>query len=85
MTSNPDAPPPPATVVKTVNNGPLQIKGAFRVVDHSGAAYDFDGRRTAFLCRCGHSKNKPICDGTHAKVGFTTDDQAPAAAEDNQN
>ncbi|MFC5993862.1 CDGSH iron-sulfur domain-containing protein [Pseudonocardia hispaniensis] len=73
------------TVIKTVNNGPLRIKGAFRVVDHDGTTYDLDGRRTASLCRCGHSSNKPFCDGTHNKVGFTTDDQKPASPEDDQN
>lgn len=29
-----------------------------------------DGKKIAALCRCGHSENKPHCDGTHAKIGF---------------
>jgi CDGSH-type Zn-finger protein len=28
------------------------------------------------LCRCGHSQNKPFCDGTHARVGFQSEVEA---------
>jgi CDGSH-type Zn-finger protein len=33
-------------------------------------AKDFEAGEEYDLCRCGHSKNKPFCDGTHAKVRF---------------
>ncbi|WP_305093664.1 CDGSH iron-sulfur domain-containing protein [Prescottella sp. R16] len=62
--------------VTTVDNGPLQIKGPVRVVDHGGAVYELSGGKTVFLCRCGASRSKPFCDGTHAKVGFTATERA---------
>lgn len=50
----------------TVNdNGSLKIQGDFEIVDKSGAAYDLGGRDVVSLCRCGNSKNKPFCDGSH--------------------
>jgi CDGSH-type Zn-finger protein len=29
-----------------------------------------DGKVVTALCRCGHSKNKPYCDGSHRTSGF---------------
>jgi CDGSH-type Zn-finger protein len=29
-----------------------------------------DGKVVADLCRCGHSATKPLCDGSHRRVGF---------------
>jgi len=39
-------------------------------VDVEGKPFDLAGRTTIGLCRCGHSENKPFCDGSHRKVGF---------------
>ena len=49
-------------------NGPLLLNGNFTIVAASGRKA-WQGTRAA-LCRCGQSKNKPFCDGTHKEVGF---------------
>jgi uncharacterized Fe-S cluster protein YjdI len=51
-------------------NGPLFLRGRVRIVDDEGAVVREDTR--VALCRCGGSSNKPFCDGTHKRIGFTT-------------
>ena len=55
-------------------DGPLIIRGDFRLVDQDGAEID-PGRATIALCRCGKSGIKPFCDGAHKRSGFS----APSA------
>ena len=55
-----------ATTKITVNsNGSLKVEGDFEIVDKNGGVYDLGGRELVSICRCGHSKNKPFCDGAH--------------------
>lgn len=50
----------------TVNsNGSLKIDGDFEIVDMQGNVYGLQERTVVSLCRCGHSANKPFCDGSH--------------------
>ncbi len=49
-------------------SGPLWLRGGIPVVSADGFAYEVRNRVT--LCRCGESKNKPFCDGTHAAIKF---------------
>lgn len=49
-------------------NGPLLLNGNFTIVAASGRRA-WTGTKAA-LCRCGHSKNKPFCDGAHKEAGF---------------
>ncbi len=55
----------PKTKVTVNMNGSLRLEGDFEIVDKNGDAYDLVGRDLVSLCRCGHSKNKPFCDGSH--------------------
>lgn len=53
------------TKITVNNNGSLKVEGDFEIVDMQGNAYGLQGRTLVSLCRCGHSKNKPFCDGSH--------------------
>jgi CDGSH-type Zn-finger protein len=50
-------------------NGPLFVRGRLRIVGDDGEVIREDTR--VALCRCGGSSNKPFCDGTHRRNGFT--------------
>ncbi|MFC3650837.1 ferritin-like domain-containing protein [Dyella humi] len=52
-------------------NGPLRVRGNLEIV--SGTGRMVARVTSAYLCRCGQSQNKPFCDGSHARVGFTAD------------
>lgn len=49
-------------------SGPLFVKGGIQVESAEGKGYEKRNRQT--LCRCGHSHNKPFCDGSHASISY---------------
>ncbi|HEV8088151.1 MAG TPA: (4Fe-4S)-binding protein [Actinomycetota bacterium] len=49
-------------------DGPMQVRGHAKLVDAEGQTIREDTRMV--LCRCGSSRTKPLCDGTHRVVGF---------------
>lgn len=64
-------------------NGPYLVSGGIPISmqtitpNKEGFSWDwtegrtFDAQSSEYaLCRCGQSKNKPFCDGTHEKIGF---------------
>ena len=55
--------------IKPSPDGPYLVKNLQRLSSRKGA---IDARATMALCRCGGSANKPFCDGTHAKNGFSS-------------
>jgi CDGSH-type Zn-finger protein len=67
----------PTPVVITVGaDGPNMLVGPVEIRNQAGDLVKTAGR--VALCRCGASENKPFCDGSHKRIGFT--DPGPAAA-----
>ena len=61
-------------------DGPLLVRGPFRLLDQDGNEIEVD-RRTVALCRCGKSRLRPFCDGTHKLVRFRAPSEAEAGRE----
>jgi CDGSH-type Zn-finger protein len=63
-------------MITAYRDGPLLVRGAFKLVDQDGNEIDA-GRETVALCRCGKSRVRPFCDGTHNVIRF----RCPSAPE----
>jgi uncharacterized Fe-S cluster protein YjdI len=70
LDGGPQEQPPAETTIDPRPNGPLFLRGRLQIVDDDGEVVREDTR--VALCRCGGSANKPFCDGTHRRNGFTT-------------
>jgi CDGSH-type Zn-finger protein len=93
---NAKAPPKNVVKIKVTKDGPYLIYGEIPIrkqviiADSDGTAIEwqpstkYPPQKICSLCRCGQSKNKPFCDGTHAKVGFDGTETAGEEAYLNQ-
>jgi CDGSH-type Zn-finger protein len=82
MTSEKQKPSKNQPKVKVTKNGPYVVSGGIPIceqvitTDPQGTPIEwtqrikYPAKETCTLCRCGHSENKPFCDGSHAKIGF---------------
>ncbi len=57
-------------------NGPSRVTGPIEIVDQEGNNYAIPEGRWVTLCRCGHSANKPFCDGGHRENAFEAGSKA---------
>ena len=66
--------------IEATPNGPYLVTGAVELRDADGTILPTKGK--VWPCRCGASTKKPLCDGTHSKIGFQATTQAvPGSAE----
>ncbi len=66
--------------IRCRENGPYVVQGAVQVIDHLGNAFLIPaGKDSIALCRCGQSKNRPFCDGSHKLCAFMAAETAPPA------
>lgn len=64
--------------IKVRDNGPLLVTGPVTIVDAEGNVFATNpAKPNVALCRCGQTKNRPFCDGTHNTCGWAAAERAP--------
>ncbi len=58
-----------SVTITAYQDGPYLVRGPFTILDQEGREIPTQ-RRTIALCRCGKSRLRPLCDGTHRAIGF---------------
>lgn len=61
--------------IKTIQDGPYEVRGPVELVDSRNRPFQIS-EQPIYLCRCGHSANKPFCDGSHKQFGFQANESA---------
>jgi CDGSH-type Zn-finger protein len=64
------------TTIQCVENGPYMVKGQVVLKGEKGES--IATTVVMSLCRCGGSKSKPFCDGTHSRIGLRSDNSGQA-------
>ena len=59
------------TTIQCVENGPYMVRGPVALKGERGEP--IETTVVMSLCRCGSSKSKPFCDGSHSRIGFRSD------------
>jgi CDGSH-type Zn-finger protein/uncharacterized Fe-S cluster protein YjdI len=72
----PDEGPPDVNLVSVREGGPYAIRADIRLDGAPASSYRYT------LCRCGASKNKPFCDGSHHEVNFVASGEPPTTKAD---
>jgi len=71
----PDEVPPPVNLISIREAGPYAVRAHLKLDGNNGTY-------RATLCRCGASKNKPFCDGSHHEVNFAATGEPPTGKAD---
>ena len=58
-----------AALIRSLKDGPYEVCGDVELCVEDGSS--LSGDNPYYLCRCGASENKPFCDGSHKRTGFT--------------